>query len=403
MKGPTLQANSLHRSADNPNRTEGFIICVRGCLVVLLGLFCLIRISQVATATRQSEGATDMVAGSILLAWGFSAIARGGIMAFRSGALRHLPSSLATNLVSGTPEKYLAYNSQTLYQSLVNHRYVGRDVPATLIASTLYNIFPNLVYLIDPMRSAIENLANTLAGTLVGFLSFCLGWFSISAGVAPASKEVSFHVLVLVMLIFVLVKWLRQANLSGQIRIVGEPSAKDIAFSLGLTAGIPLLFFFLPFGGSDYGLLSSVPAFFATTVGLAVITTAAAVSMVRARISSESPQIASSSLGVDIQENLHPVELFNQLKLMSVGPNPSAPFRVYQTIDTVQSTRINTEIHEAILQETEPLPAESGQNSDVDRARMFASIAGEGHDPSLSDPTFCGDAAKRDRVPIFPV
>jgi hypothetical protein len=374
----TLQANNVQRDAENPNRAEGFIVGARGCLVAVLGLFCLLRIAQIAAAARPSEGASDMVAGTFLLAWGLSAVARGAMMAFRSGALRHLPSSLAKNLVPGTADKYVAYTPQTLYQLLVNHRYVERRVPSTLMARALFSVFPNLLYLIDPMRSAVENLANTLAGTLVGFLSFCLGWFSISVGVAPSSKAVSFHILVLILLVFTLGQWLRQANLSGRLRISGSPSAKDIAIFLGLAAGIPLLFLLLPFSGPEGKLFSSVPTFFATTVGLALTTAAAAAYLVRSRVSDGPPQLSSSSFGRDLQENLHPAEFFNQLKLMNVGFNSSAPFRVYKTVDTAQLSRTNAEIHEAILQETEPLLVKLGRHPHLDRARVFASVAGEG-------------------------
>ena len=373
---PTMTAAA--KRAQNPLRTEGVIVALRGTIITLLGVLCLVQVSWLTAAARHVVGTADLIAGVLFLVWGLAAVARGLVHVFQYDGFRYLPASLSFNLAEGRREQFSS-SAADLRESLLGRRYLYTPQTPNVLVRVLYSFFPGLIFLIPPLRSAFENLIEVAAGTLVAFFSFALAWFSIAAGVAPAAKLFWFHLMMTGLLLYVAVLWIRGRTLPKSYASAPSASTKRIALILGISAAIPLIFWLMPVSSTPYDTLLPIERLFPLAAFLAVASAGLAAYIIRARIDNNPPPLNPTLLKKTFHESVHPSDIFTLIRRQDPA-GTSLPNRLYQNTDDglFEQGGSNRGVFSGdLLFESEPTLCELRSHTELDRACLIGTISGE--------------------------
>jgi hypothetical protein len=383
---PLSKTTAHSASVRNPLRKEGFILAARGAFVVWLGALCLLQVSGLAAARRQSEGLVDLMVGVLFLGWGMAAAGIGLVRIFTFKSLRFMPRNLSDNVAMGEPGSEWprpAYNASGLYQMLVGRKYVGISVPQTVIAKGLSAALSGLMFLIPPLRVPFESLIEVTAATLVGLLSFALGWFSIASGVTKESQIGWLHWITLALLVYMVMQWDRVGRSWRRTQPATATHPKRIAIMLGAAAAVPLLSLLLPSPAKSFDTTYvPIERLYPLTAALAVLVAGIGALIIRARVTQLAPPLDPSESRESWQETIHPQELFIhfQRQIMARKRTGTLPNRIYANgnLGLNQQGGANRGTFSGlILEETEPSWLSLNENPALDRLRFIASLVGE--------------------------
>ncbi|MBW8192636.1 hypothetical protein K0504_16480 [Neiella marina] len=338
----------------NPFKTEGLLKTIAGLLVMAGGLLPLL---QVASTLKDDKvlGWTYTIVGFILLSAGAHRAGVGLFQLFRYFVGRSVPTSLAYNRAeserdSAQEEKRsLRYDDEQLHSMLMGRKNSTFIEPQGWLARLIHSVMPKLVFLPFQLRNLTQSLAGMAIKVVVGLIAFGIASFIVSTGLAgQIAQLVAMPILSLILLIYLLISWRSTA------KAIGSYQSHRLLKSGGVSFGALLALAILaPVIGGVYldevfardidtltKLTEMVPLFSAwTNLALLLVTIVVVLAVVMPllfkRMSKVTPQTEVSEYRDNMQESIHPNEIFINIENIVLANRryKEVPNRIYRAFD----------------------------------------------------------------------
>lgn len=339
----------------NPFRTEGFIYLFAGILITLLAIYPLLTIAQVIqTDVVRAWGQAGL--GLIFLIWGINLIAKGGFKLFRFYVGRSTPSSLSYNFAKTEQEnanweydsKVLAYDSEQLGSMLMGRKNITFKEPLGWLARFIHSVFPRLIFAPYRLRNFLQELASVVVSTLIALFAFGISSFVVVSGLAGQADYVILPILSFILLLYLIVIWARSSKrmVRGSGAQLRSSSIKSLSFLIAFAIVAPIAigylynFFVVSNDGYTQELKELVVFVFSFSAWsnllllavLALIILVPTFLTVRERLAMANPQASVSEYRDNMQENIHPNEIFINIDNIVLANRryKNIPNRVYR-------------------------------------------------------------------------
>lgn len=403
----------------NPFRFEGTIRAIRGVLTSLIGLLLLLKVADAVTE-HAVLGWFTIALGFIVLANGLWALGSGLMQTLRFFVGRSVPTSLAPNHApseadSARAEKAdVAYDASQLEQMLVGRKNITFTEPTGLIARLIHTLFPKLTFVPYPIRNMAQQLADTIAQTLLAIVAYGLTSFVLMTGLVGDNTRFISPLISTLFMLYLMFIWFRAGSpISRNVsRAIQSRSAAGIARTLVLAVTFPLTTNYLVNAFinsySDrhrpellkpleeishtgnltvYHLVDSVHAGVSNISWMLVIALLGAFSfallatLISKRCAQANPVTEVSELRDNWQEPVHPREIFINLDSMVMANRryKEVPNRVYSQLKPMLKEQSNGKgaFYGETIQETQPSVKAVDTAPLVKKLRIIGTVVGQ--------------------------
>ncbi|MFQ3248943.1 hypothetical protein [Glaciecola sp.] len=380
----------------NPFKKEGLFKALAGVLVALLGVFTLI---QVATELKEDKivGWAYVIIGFYLLISGIRHTSIGFIQLFRYFVGRSVPTSLAANKSSSEQDsaKYeasaLQYDAKTLHSMMMGRKNTTFVEPVGFLGRFVHSIFPKLTFLPHPLRMMAQEIAGMVINYLTGIISFLIVFFIVTAGLAGETAELfAMPIMGALLLLYLVTSWsaaARAIQRTGSSVLKGSGGASfgviiAVSILVPIVAGVYLDEWVVISDGTKEIFTDASGIFSAwANLGLLTIATlvvlAAVLPLLFARMAMASPQTEVSEYRENMQESVHPNEVFINIENIVLANRryKEMPNRIYREFDPklVEQSDGKGSFNGQLLIETQPALAEEENNTAQDTKKTVLS------------------------------
>lgn len=384
----------------NPFKKEGLFKAIAGVLVALLGVFTLIQVASELKADK-IIGWIYVIVGFYLLLGGIRHTSIGFIQLFRYFVGRSVPTSLAENKSRSEQESAqyernaLQYDAKTLYSMMMGRKNTTFAEPVGFIGRFVHSIFPKLTFLPHPLRMMAQEIASMVINYLTGIISFLIVFFLVSSGLAgETSKLFAMPIMGALLLLYLVTSW------SSAARAIQRTGSTVLKSSGGASFGVIIAVSILvPIVAGVYLdewviLSANTQQIFADTsgifnawanLGLLTISTlvvlAAVLPLLFARMAKASPQTEVSEYRENMQESVHPNEVFINIENIVLANRryKEMPNRIYREFDPklIEQSDGKGSFNGQLLIETQPALAEEDNDSNQDGKKTVLSTIGQ--------------------------
>lgn len=340
---------------ENPYKVEGKIKLLAGIIIACIAIYPLINVaSMLKTSPILAWG--QVALGLVLLIWGIKAIAAGALQAFRFYVGRSAPTSLAKNFnpterdnsKAEADRGVLVYTNEQLESMLMARKNITYQEPQGWLARMIHTLIPRLIFAPYPLRNAVQEIFAVLASSLVALIAFALAFFITATGLAGDAGDLIIALMSLFLVIYLIMIW---RNAGRKMRSVNNKklhSKNATSLSLLIVAAIVLpvligLFYesylvanfdaetialWVNLGGYSAGLNLAILFFAALIVIIPVFI------MVKERLKLANPMTEVSEYRDNLQEQVHPNELFINIENIVMGNrrHKEVPNRLYKEL-----------------------------------------------------------------------
>ena len=339
----------------NPFKFDGTIKTLAGILICLLALIPLLHVSG-ALQTSKILGWGNAIVGLILLVSGVRHTAQGLFQLFRFFVGRSVPTSLAFNLSSSENENArleqqnnaLMYDSAGLHSMLMGRKNTTFLEPKGWLARLIHSVFPKLTFLPYPFRHLAQELASMVVNVLAALVAYIIAYFVVATGLAgKMAQELAMPVLSVCLLFYLLLAW-RSATAAMQSNTSSLQSEKGISFAVLIGAAIIIpviaglyLDEWLDLSASQLESVSKIIDVFGAWTNLAILLLTilvivfATVPLLIKRMQKVTPQTEVSEFRENLQESVHPDELFINIANIVLANRRvrEVPNRIYRALE----------------------------------------------------------------------
>jgi hypothetical protein len=337
----------------NPFKFDGTIKTLAGILICLLALIPLLHVSG-ALQTSKILGWGNAIAGLILLVSGVRHIAQGLFQLFRFFVGRSVPTSLALNLSSSEREAAkleqhaVLYDDAGLHSMLMGRKNTTFKEPLGWLARLIHSVFPKLTFLPYPFRHLAQELASMAVNVLAALVAYIIAYFVVATGLAgKMAQELAMPVLSVCLLFYLLLAW-RSATAAMRSNTHSLQSEKGISFAVLMGAAIILpviaglyLDEWLDLSASQLASVSKVIDIFGAWTNLGILLVVMAVivfttlPLLIKRMQKVTPQTEVSEFRENLQESVHPDELFINIENIVLANRRvrEVPNRIYRALE----------------------------------------------------------------------
>ncbi len=350
----------------NPFKFEGFVLTIRGFIVIVLGVIALFAVKDLVAQGAKQAGWLSLGVGILLLGNGIVAAGFGLFKIMRFFVGRSVPASLAKNVSkseSHVHENNLKYTAKELEQMFIGRKNPTFYEPQGWLARLIHTVMPRLLFMPYPIRNITQQLSGSLIYTLLAFLCFGLAWFSGSTGLTEINNTPVLDWLSFVLAFFLFFVWSARRS---PLLTLGETLVKGASIQ-GLV--IMIVFSILSPVGLSYfhHNVSALPVLplsagyyilTMTLLGLLVAAYGIVLSFYRTKLAN--PKTEVSEFRNNWQESIHPQEIFINFEniVMANRRYKEIPNRVYRDFDAnliEQGSNDKGKFSGEMIQETQPV------------------------------------------------
>ncbi|PKI02412.1 hypothetical protein [Glaciecola sp. 33A] len=385
---------------NNPFKKEGLLKAVAGVLVALLGVFTLIQVASELKADKV-VGWAYVIIGLYLLVSGIRHTSVGFIQLFRYFVGRSVPTSLAENKSPSEQEsaKYernaLQYDAKTLYSMMMGRKNTTFTEPVGFLGRFVHSIFPKLTFLPHPLRMMAQEIAGMVINYLTGIVSFLIVFFIVTAGLAGETATLfAMPIVGTLLLLYLVISWSSAARAIQRTSQTVLKSSGGGSFGVIIAASIlvPIiagvyLDELLIVSGNTQQIFTEASGIFAAWANLGLLTIAtlvvlaAVLPLLFARMANASPQTEVSEYRENMQESVHPNEVFINIENIVLANRryKEMPNRIYREFDPklIEQSDGKGSFNGQLLIETQPALAEEENNSKQDNKKTILSTIGQ--------------------------
>ncbi|MFT6330448.1 MAG: hypothetical protein ACJAYN_002390 [Bermanella sp.] len=385
---------------NNPFKKEGLLKAVAGVLVALLGVFTLIQVASELKADKV-VGWAYVIIGLYLLVSGIRHTSVGFIQLFRYFVGRSVPTSLAENKSPSEQEsaKYernaLQYDAKTLYSMMMGRKNTTFTEPVGFLGRFVHSIFPKLTFLPHPLRMMAQEIAGVVINYLTGIVSFLIVFFIVTAGLAGETATLfAMPIVGTLLLLYLVISWSSAARAIQRTSQTVLKSSGGGSFGVIIAASIlvPIiagvyLDELLIVSGNTQQIFTEASGIFAAWANLGLLTIAtlvvlaAVLPLLFARMANASPQTEVSEYRENMQESVHPNEVFINIENIVLANRryKEMPNRIYREFDPklIEQSDGKGSFNGQLLIETQPALAEEENNSKQDNKKTILSTIGQ--------------------------
>jgi hypothetical protein len=377
---------SIDLGIKNPFKIEGLIRSIKGLIIFVLGVYCLLVVQNLVENGLKTEGWFTLSVGIFFVGSGLASLGKGLFQMMRFFAGRGVPTSLAKNLSKSernANETGVAYTAQTLEQMLQGRKNLTFTEPVGWIARMIHTVFPNSLFLPYPYRNLIQSIMENTLLTLLAFACFILAWFSGATGLTTINNTPLLDWLAVIMTFYLFVIWWKiHTPLSRNLQLKTESKGTlYIIVSIVTSIFLPFLLAYIhhhfitfpevPFPVGKYLLL---------LLFCVALTTALVTLLIHNRIKATRPVTEVSELRDNWQESVHPQELFIHFEtiIMANRRFQEVPNRVYREFDPSlieEGSDDKGHFSGEAIQETQPV-SKSSESPLFDILRIVTTVIG---------------------------
>jgi hypothetical protein len=385
---------------NNPFKKEGLLKAVAGVLVALLGVFTLIQVASELKADKV-VGWAYVIIGLYLLVSGIRHTSVGFIQLFRYFVGRSVPTSLAENKSPSEQEsaKYernaLQYDAKTLYSMMMGRKNTTFTEPVGFLGRFVHSIFPKLTFLPHPLRMMAQEIAGMVINYLTGIVSFLIVFFIVTAGLAGETATLfAMPIVGTLLLLYLVISWSSAARAIQRTSQTVLKSSGGGSFGVIIAASIlvPIiagvyLDELLIVSGNTQQIFTEASGIFAAWANLGLLTIAtlvvlaAVLPLLFARMANASPQTEVSEYRENMQESVHPNEVFINIENIVLANRryKEMPNRIYREFDPklIEQSDGKGSFNGQLLIETQPALAEEENHSKQDNKKTILSTIGQ--------------------------
>lgn len=384
----------------NPFKKEGLFKAIAGVLVALLGVFTLIQVASELKADKV-VGWAYVIIGFYLLLSGIRHTSVGFIQLFRYFVGRSVPTSLAENKSPSEQEsaKYersaLQYDAKTLHSMMMGRKNTTFVEPVGFLGRFVHSIFPKLTFLPHPLRMMAQEIAGMVINYLTGIVSFLIVFFIVTAGLAGETSELfAMPIMGTLLLLYLVTSW------SSAARTIQRTGGTVLKSSGGASFGIIIAVSILvPIVAGVYldewvivsdqtkQIFTETSGIFNAWANLGLLTLstlivlAAVLPLLFARMAKASPQTEVSEYRENMQESVHPNEVFINIENIVLANRryKEMPNRIYREFDPklIEQSDGKGSFNGQLLIETQPALAEEDNTPNQDGKKTILSTIGQ--------------------------
>ncbi len=335
----------------NPFKIEGRFKSVSGLLITLLGIYVLL---QVPDNLKQDIvfGWTYAVLGFVIAASGLRTIGAGLFQLFKYFVGRSVPISLSQNYsrteqdAASAEKDAVFYTSNELNSMLLGRKNTTFVEPKGWLSRFIHSVFPKLTFLPFPLRNMAEEIFSVVINTLTAIFAYAIASFVVISGLAGEKAEyVMLPLFSLILLIYLIGTWRSSASAlesskNYHARHIGGSSVIGL---IGLSFLIPIItgFYLDKLITAEYqdtfnqfteinifGAWGNLSIFLITIV----IVLGLILPLLLQRMKEATPTTAVSEYRDNLQENVHPKEIFINIENIILANRrvKEIPNRVYK-------------------------------------------------------------------------
>ncbi|WP_137166230.1 hypothetical protein [Salinimonas lutimaris] len=338
----------------NPFKTEGRFRSVTGALLLASGIWPLLLVAD-ALQTTPVFAYTYAILGFVLVAAGARHLGIGLFQLFRYFVGRSVPTSLAYNKAKSEQETAqhekhtVHYSDEQLHSMLMGRKNTTFEEPKGWVARLLHSLLPNLTFLPHPLRNLAQELGGLVLSFIAALLAFCIVSFVVATGLAGEKAQLLvMPVLSLFLLIYLVRLWYSAGSAIHNRHNTQLHKASGLSVS-GLIVMSILVPVFVGFGLDaviqvstrelagwieKYSLFSGW-----TNLGILalamIIVSAGILPGLLSRMRGVTPQTEVSEFRENLQESVHPNEIFINLENIVLANRryKEIPNRIYRELD----------------------------------------------------------------------
>lgn len=385
---------------NNPFKKEGLFKAIAGALVALLGVFTLIQVASELKADKIIGWAYVFI-GFYLLISGIRHTSIGFIQLFRYFVGRSVPTSLAANKSPSEQDSAkfernaLQYDAKTLHSMMMGRKNTTFVEPVGFLGRFVHSIFPKLTFLPHPLRMMAQEIAGMVINYLTGIVSFLIVFFIVSTGLAGETASLfAMPIMGALLLLYLVMSWssaARAIQRTGASVLKGSGGASfgviiAVSILVPIVAGVYLDEWLVVSEGTKEIFAETSGIFSAwANLGLLTIATvivlATVIPLLFARMSKASPQTEVSEYRENMQESVHPNEVFINIENIVLANRryKEMPNRIYREFDPklIEQSDGKGSFNGQLLIETQPALAEEENNGEQDTKKTVLSTVGQ--------------------------
>lgn len=337
----------------NPFKIEGKLRCGAGVLLVLAGILPLVNVSS-ALKEEPVYGYAYGILGFVLLANGFRLCGFGLFQLFKYFVGRSVPTSLAFNRSRSEKDTAQAeknstmYNDEKLHAMLMGRKNATFLEPVGWLSRLIHSLIPNLIFLPYRLRVLAQVVASAYLNFVTALVCFVVVYFVVATGLAgELAKEVTMPVFSIVLLIYLLSSWRKASSQVADSKQLKMPSTGGMSVGVMLTLSIliPIVTGFVldKYSGlQKQDIINFMQANEVYGAGgnllllaLAICFSLIVLPLLLARIKEVTPSTDVSEYRSNMQENVHPNEIFINIENIVLANRryKEIPNRVYREFD----------------------------------------------------------------------
>lgn len=365
----------------NPFKFDGTVKTIAGCMITLFALMPLLEVSS-ALQDNKLIGWGYAITGFILLISGIRRIAQGLFQLFRFFVGRSVPTSLAPNQspseseIAKLEKAAVMYDSASLHSMLMGRKNTTFKEPKGWLARLIHSILPKLTFMPYPFRHLAQELASMTVNVAAALVAYLIAYFVVSTGLAgELAKELAMPVLSVFLLFYLIAAW-RLASTAIKTNTSSLQSEKGISFAVLIALAI-----LLPVGAgiyldewvnlstSELQSVSQIVGIFGAWTNLSILLITMLVilggvlPLLLKRMDKVTPQTEVSEYRENLQESVHPDELFINIENIVLANRrvKEVPNRIYRALEPKLNEQVDGKgsFNGELIIETQPELADS--------------------------------------------
>jgi hypothetical protein len=376
----------------NPFRFEGVAYTLRAAVLVLLGLYALLRVRGLVGDGERLLAVVDMLGGLLLLGLGVFGVYVGLFKIFRFYVGRGQPADLATTVSSqgsvmpgaatgGATGFRSIYGPTTLADMLLGRKNPTFREPEGWLPRLLMTFARNLIFLPYALRNDATSRFVAVAHSAVLLLLLALAWFSGATGLVPMAGTPVMAWLVAVVTVVLLVIWLgaalrtRRAFQDATLRF----SPRGLAISIAIAVLAPFVLLWVHGVQPLPELPISPYPWFGALLLVGAIAFGSSMVLALRRSPRAAPSTRVSEYREHWQETVHPMDIFRAIEItLAKHRFEEIPNRIYENDVpelVAQGSQDKGEFNGRTVQEIQPRPVADRRDDSLIRAAIIAGQA----------------------------
>ncbi|MBU2919551.1 hypothetical protein KO505_16515 [Psychrosphaera sp. F3M07] len=335
----------------NPFKAEGKIKTIAGLIITIIGVYILLQVPENLKVDKVL-GWVYAGLGFILIISGLKRCSAGLYQLFKYFVGRSVPISLSYNFSKTESDNAKAekdavlYNHQELNSMLLGRKNSTFIEPTGWLSRFIHTILPKLTFLPYPLRNTAEELASVVINTITAIAAYAIASFVVLSGLAGEKAQIfMLPIFSALLLVYLITTWKSSAHSleSANNYKLNQIAGKSVIGLIALSFVIPMLAGFyldelIPVSMEVLAELKLEQYMFSAWGNLGIffvslfVLLGLIVPLLLSRMNDANPQTSVSEYRDNLQENVHPKEIFINVENIILANRrvKEVPNRIYK-------------------------------------------------------------------------